>query len=211
MLALFGVLLATSLVYGVLTSFGLGEHKPTPAGMNARLRMMVVVELIDAALVGLALYMVGRPPRWPRLFALHEGWIWASALPGIALVVGVNSAYHHALLSYLHVTPERDALVAMSRLPLLVVAYCVLPAAVEELFFRYLALDTLRRFMGVHAAVGISSLMFGMAHIGKPLSIPMLTLVGVVFGYSRVISGRLILPMLLHFLHNGIILALSSP
>jgi membrane protease YdiL (CAAX protease family) len=45
--------------------------------------------------------------------------------------------------------------------------------------------------------------MFGLAHLGMPLSIPMLILVGLGFGYLRVGSRSIILPMILHFAHNA--------
>src|SRR5258708_36568856 len=105
----------------------------------------------------------------------------------------------------------RDAIVAtMGVTPLVLVSYCLEPALIEELFFRYLALDTLRGVMNVHAAVAVSSVMFGLAHIGVPLSIPMLALVGVALGYARVASGRLALPVLLHFLHNFVIVLMRG-
>ena len=83
-------------------------------------------------------------------------------------------------------------------------------AIVEELFFRYLALGTLRRVLGMHGAVWVSAVMFGMAHIFVLPSIPLLTLVGVVLGYMRVWSGGMTLPISLHFLHNLAIIALAA-
>jgi membrane protease YdiL (CAAX protease family) len=118
----------------------------------------------------------------------------------------MNAAYHTALRGFIGVRPSADPILAATGVtPLVLFAYCLEPAVVEELFFRYLALDTLRGVMNVHAAVVISSVMFGLAHIGVPLSIPMLALVGVALGYARVASGRLALPMVLHFLHNFVI------
>jgi uncharacterized protein len=129
---------------------------------------------------------------------------------GIVAVVGINHGYHTVLRTYLGVRPTRDAVVAANGItPLLLIAYCVEPAVVEELFFRYLALDTLRGVTSVHLSVAISSLMFGMAHIGAPLSIPMLALVGVPLAYARVASGSLALPMVLHFLHNLLVVVRS--
>jgi membrane protease YdiL (CAAX protease family) len=204
----FGLMLGTSVLYGVLTSFGLEQAprpRPTP---EAHLRLMFGVEVVDTGLVVIALLLIGRPRRWARLATTSEAWLWVSAVAGVGIVVAVNAGYHLLLRSYLGVQAHRDALVAATGItPLVLVTYCVQPAVVEELFFRYLALDTLRDVMGVHAAVLVASIMFGLAHVGVPLSIPMLTLVGVVFGYARVVSGRLALPMLLHFLHNFIILA----
>jgi Type II CAAX prenyl endopeptidase Rce1-like len=88
----------------------------------------------------------------------------------------------------------------------LVLVGCLQPAVVEELFFRYLAFGVLQKWTGVHTAVLISALMFGMAHIFAPLSIPLLMGIGIALGYLRVASGGLMLPMLVHFTHNALIL-----
>jgi membrane protease YdiL (CAAX protease family) len=48
--------------------------------------------------------------------------------------------------------------------------------------------------------------MFAMAHIYNPLGLPYLFLAGVVFGLARVYGG-LLLPMILHFLHNLAVMA----
>jgi len=206
----FGLFLLTSLVFGALTSFGLHDKTPTLATARRQLHLILGVEILDAALVGAALVIVGRPARWPPLTNVPQAFLWVAAVAGVFALVAVNGAYHEALRRYLSMEPARDVIVAATGItPLVVIAYCVQPAIVEELFFRYLVLDTLRGVMTVHQAVFISSLMFGMAHIGVPLSVPMLILVGVPLAYARVTSGSLALPMLIHFLHNGIILVLE--
>jgi len=128
---------------------------------------------------------------------------WAAAVPLLGLLLLVNHGYHDLLRRVAGLPLVEDDIVAASGLSLrLVLAYCVQPAVFEELFFRYLVLDTLRRPAGIHGAVFASAVMFGMAHIGVPLSIPVLTLVGLALGYARVASGSLALPMCLHFAHN---------
>jgi membrane protease YdiL (CAAX protease family) len=206
----FGLFLLTSLVFGALTSFGLGDQTPTPATARRQLNLILGVEILDAALVGAALVVVGRRRRWPPMSRLPQAVLFVAAVIGVFALVAVNGTYHEALRRYLSLEPTRDVIVAAAGItPLVVIAYCVQPAIVEELFFRYLTLDTLRGVMTVHQAVFISSLMFGIAHIGVPLSVPMLILVGVPLGYARAVSGNLALPMLIHFLHNGIILVLE--
>src|SRR5205814_1772114 len=86
---------------------------------------------------------------------------------------------------------------------------CIQPAIVEELFFRYIALGTLTRVMGIAGALCVSSVMFGMAHSSVLLSIPILTVVGAGLGLVRVLSGSILLPMLLHGLHNAVVLYLE--
>jgi len=71
-------------------------------------------------------------------------------------------------------------------------------------------LGTLTRVMGVGGAIIVSSIMFGMAHSAVLLSIPILTVVGVGLGVIRVWSGSILLPMLLHALHNAVVLYLET-
>jgi membrane protease YdiL (CAAX protease family) len=207
----FALFLMTSLVFGTLTSFGIQDSgPPTAAGARRILHLMLGVELIDAALVAAALVLVRRHVRWPPLATVPQPLLWLAAVAGVVVLVGVNAAYHEVLRRHLGLEPVRDAIVAANGItPLLVLAYCVQPAVIEELFFRRLALDTLRGVMPVHQAVFVSSLMFGIAHIGVPLSVPMLIVVGIPLAYARVATGGIALPMLIHFLHNAIILGLE--
>jgi membrane protease YdiL (CAAX protease family) len=128
---------------------------------------------------------------------------WATAPAVTVLCLFLNYLYHEFLRNYIGLPVDEGHFTAHKDLFLwAVLAICVQPALVEELFFRYLALNSLRTVTGTHGAVLISSVMFGMAHIGNPLGIPYLILVGMVLGYSRIASGTLLLPMLMHFTHN---------
>ena len=87
---------------------------------------------------------------------------------------------------------------------------CVQPAVIEELFFRHLLLGHLRPHVGMHGAVWVSAVGFGMAHLGNPVGWPVLILLGAGLGYARTLSGTLALPIALHFLHNLCVLALND-
>ena len=201
-LAFFAVLLLVLIVHAV-SAQPVPEEGLTAPAARAHLRSIVGFEIFDAIVVGIAAWAIGRPPEWRRLSDAPTGWLWVAAGAGLGLVLALNLAYHTALRAYIGVSATGDPILAATGVsPLVLFAYCLEPALVEELFFRYLALDTLRSVMNVHAAVVVSSVMFGLAHIGVPLSIPMLALVGMALGYARVAGGRLALPMLLHFLHN---------
>ena len=209
-LAFFGLMLLVLIVHGA-TAEPLPEHGLTPQNARAHLRSMVGFEIFDAIVVGIAAWTIGSPRKWRRMSDAPAGWLWASAVAGIGLVLALNLAYHTVLRGYIGLSAAADPVLAVTGMtPLLLFAYCLEPAVIEELFFRYLALDTLRGVMNVHAAVAVSSVMFGLAHLGVPLSIPMLALVGVALGYARVASGGLALPMLLHFLHNFVIVLLRG-
>ena len=174
--------------------------------LAASLTLMYVVMAVDTAIVFASLWIVARPKAGLRVGVADRaiGITWSFVALGIALAI--NVAYHALLLWYLDVpewlviNPLQDADVW------LIAAICVQPAIVEELFYRYLVLDTLRAVMRVNTAVWVSRLMFAVAHIGVPLSMPALMVVGVALGYARVWSGTLWLPMILHGVHNAVVL-----
>jgi uncharacterized protein len=207
LLKFFSVLLATSMIFGWVVHFGLRGEDMLEDETDPRWPILVAVEVVDAGLVLFALFMIGRPPPLGPCSIRRRVIAWTAAGPVLAVTLGLNVGYHWALRHLLPMLPSGDGH-DVSAWNLLLI--CVQPAIVEELFFRYLALGTLRRVLGMHGAVWVSAVMFGMAHIFVLPSIPLLTLVGVVLGYMRVWSGGMTLPISLHFLHNLAIIALAA-
>src|SRR5262245_32612972 len=170
------------------------------------LTAVAAFEAIDTCLVALGFCWIGRlgglakPEDSWRLIA----WLWA--LPGLALLLGVNYGYHLLLNEYL----RQPMQTRWPFTPLTFLLVCIQPAIVEEFFFRYLAMNALRRYVGLHGTVWVVSAMFGLAHIGQPVGIPVLILAGVFLGYARILSGGLLLPMLLHLAHNTVFLYLET-
>ncbi len=201
-------LLGTSVLIGIVRS-GM-ESASTGRGGNhdGAFTALLIAEGLISAIVIAALVKVPRPNRSPPAAGqLAIGWVVSLLLLGG--VLAANVAYHWLLNNYLQVHNALHSEYRGIPLPCVIAAICVQPAIFEELFFRLLTLDTLRGITGVHAAVFVSSLMFGMAHLGVPLSIPILMVVGVGFGYGRVLTGGMIAPMLMHFAHNFAILYLN--
>jgi membrane protease YdiL (CAAX protease family) len=172
-----------------------------------RLQIMIVAEGIDTAVVIGAWGLLRRRIR-PLDAGLARPWIaWGASPLLLAAALGVNFGYHAVLRAYVDWPGEIDArALPPPDLTLAILAVCIQPAIIEELFFRYLALGALRDSMNIHGAVFVSSVMFGVAHVGSPLSVPVLVLLGFLLGYMRVFSGGLALPMLVHFAHNAAIL-----
>jgi membrane protease YdiL (CAAX protease family) len=202
LLVCYAAILATSVVYGAISRFGT-EAAESEANLRERLVVLGVLEAIDTGFVVLALATIARP-RWRlavsggRRFAT-----WLLALPALAGVLWLNRVYHEVLITYAQIDrADPEVLTGTGLVVPYVLTHCVQPAIVEELFFRYLVLGMLLRVMGTASAVAVSSIMFGLAHVGSPLSIPLLTLVGVFLALARLSSGGLLLPMVLHFLHN---------
>jgi uncharacterized protein len=82
---------------------------------------------------------------------------------------------------------------------------CVFPGIVEELFFRGVAFGVLRHVLRVPATIFLTSAMFSLAHLYNPLGMPYLFLCGVILGWSRTWGGGLLLPMIVHGLHNYVV------
>jgi membrane protease YdiL (CAAX protease family) len=203
-------------ILGVGVVQGLVAHAmlaaPTPGTDEGRVQLILVliVEAADVLLVLLALAKIPRPEPLPRTDHQRVAG-WLAGIPILAVVLGLNVAYHWLLRRYLRL-PDHLLEPEFGKTSLLLVfgITCIQPAIIEELFFRYLALGTLRNVTGVTGAIWLSSIMFGMAHIGVPFSIPILIVVGLGLGCARVLSGSVLLPMFLHFAHNAVVMLLNG-
>lgn len=91
---------------------------------------------------------------------------------------------------------------SMLVLRLLVIAF--IPALTEEMFFRGLLQNTLARTIGAAPAVCVAALIFSLAHNDLSGVLPRF-LLGCFLGYLLVRSGSLWLPVVVHFVNNGII------
>ncbi len=90
-----------------------------------------------------------------------------------------------------------------------IVVGCAIPALLEEWLFRRLAIATLASLMSVPTAILVSSIIFASAHALASLNTPILFILGIILGWSHVNTGRLMLPVLLHFGFNLGLLAIS--
>ncbi len=204
LIGVFSVLLLTSLVQGF--SFDV-EDAVIDSFLESALYQSLVVEGVDTVIVLFALFWVSLPPPLVRPARPVRLASWIVGIPLLGGLLILNFAYHAALSRWAGTTATEEELTAdPGLLGLVIVVYCLQPAVVEELFFRFLALGTLRRVVGDHGAVLLSAVMFGLCHIGSPLSIPILTVIGIGLGYARVASGGLALPMIMHFCHNAVVL-----
>ena len=82
-----------------------------------------------------------------------------------------------------------------------VVIYAVLPAVVEELVFRGWFISALQP-AGERCALIASALLFGLAH-GNLTQMPFAFMLGLLFGWLFLRTGRLWPSMLVHFLNNA--------
>ena len=206
-LVVFGILLAISVLHVILVSSGAKPDAAPAALVRRQLAGLLAFELLTTAVIVAGIRILGRPSRWPPVNTGSTLAAWGLSVVGLLLMVRLNTGYHELLQQQLGPAPIDAATAAALRgSALAYLVLCFQPAVVEEIFFRWLTLDSLREAMGVPAAVLTSSLMFGIAHIGMPLSIPILMVLGVLLGLARVATGSLVLPIALHFFHNLVLL-----
>jgi uncharacterized protein len=200
---LFGVLLSTNVVLSWVLA-DLPDETPWDEPTVRRTALALTVAMaVDTVLVAIAYAVLRRrivaPPGPPN--AARAAWLLAPLV--LTALLAVNVAYHWSLLTLAGVAPETDALMASGHhTAWLLVLACVQPAIVEEIFFRRLAFDFFLQHTGVGAAAFASSAMFAAAHTGALISFPVLLLIGGALAWMRWRTGSLLLPVLVHFLHN---------
>jgi len=141
--------------------------------------------------------------RWG--FGSKHAWI---ALGLLAPALGLNFAWHK-MITYL-VPEASDSMKSLYDLHLskltLVTLFCVFPAITEEIAFRGLVQHWLVSAIAPMRALVIASALFMALHFSV-LSAPYLFLVGMLLGWAKLKTGSLYPSMLIHFLHNFIVIS----
>lgn len=211
LLGAYTVTLGCSVLFGLSIRFGMpgGPLGDIPPGVL--LNYIILLEVVWTLAVCGAFWWVGRPAPLPLPSLPARAATWCLAWPALAALLVVNLAYHQLLSDFVGVAVLQEELVLTRHNWIrMVLAICVQPALVEELFFRYLIFGRLREVMGGHAAVWIAALMFALAHVGVLLSIPVLLVLGVLLGYARLAGGGLALPVLMHLAHNAAVMTVEA-
>jgi membrane protease YdiL (CAAX protease family) len=92
---------------------------------------------------------------------------------------------------------------------LVLIVFTVLPGPlIEEIAFRGVALAALRPVQGTFWALVWTSLLFGLFHLSLAILLP-ISLLGIVFGLARLLSGSLWGGLFIHCLHNALTLWLT--
>jgi uncharacterized protein len=149
-----------------------------------------------------------RPATIARLFKPAR-WVWypialLAACGTLAVAFGVIEALHRGVgmekLSYAEPFQE-----AGYGLWLVFVMICVQPAVFEELAFRGVVLGSLRPTLSDAEAVIVSAMLFMTLHVA-PSAFPHTFAMGLAAGIIRLRSGSLLPCMLLHFVHNSVVI-----
>lgn len=85
----------------------------------------------------------------------------------------------------------------------------VTPAIFEEVFFRGFVQRRAERGMGIVGGILFTGILFGLFHLRLTQALP-LALLGCYFAYVTWRTGSLLIPVVLHFLNNGLSLVVSE-
>ena len=142
---------------------------------------------------------------WSNIILFKWRWHEQDLLLGIGLglIITILSSLAYRLLP--NYRKSADYYLEMVLKPLAIpdlIWLGLLPGLSEELLFRGVMLPALG---ADHLAVIVSSLCFGVLHLSGPQQWPYViwaTLIGVILGYSALLSGNLLLPIVAHIVTN---------
>ena len=196
----FGLLLATSFVFGIAW-----RSAPSPW-------LDVAVSAIDAAIVLVAVGL-----RYRKLLFLFQlrpyGLRDSAAFVAIAFAfVGLASAYFWAIERLGVPMASATATFTRAGWPLwtMFLLICVMPAVFEELAFRGVIQSSLERVLNARDAWLIQAALFSVLHL-SPLMFPSHFLMGLCFGYMPRRSRSVYPGMLLHACWNALVVLKELP
>jgi membrane protease YdiL (CAAX protease family) len=199
--AILGVGLATAIgVYSVGEGGDETECHAIIADSIATSVLVLIWSFVGRARLGAMLLRVPSI-RWFALAAIGAGLTFALVEIVVTLLFGAIG-----LEEVRYSAPFLSAGYGWTMIVLLI---CVQPALIEELAFRGLIFAGMEQVLGGREAVLVSSLMFMVIHLSVP-SFPHLLVIGLAIGLLRWWTGSLYPGMLLHFLHN-LLVVLSEP
>ena len=95
-------------------------------------------------------------------------------------------------------------------LGLVLVTLALVPAVFEELCFRGFLVSSLRTVVSAGWAAVVAAILFGLFHeVISPGRLMTTTFIGLVLGWVRVRSGSVLPCIVLHAVHNGLILSVN--
>jgi len=131
---------------------------------------------------------------------------WEALVGVLALlpVLGINYVYHGLLRRDVEMSGESIRDLGVGE-PALILFICIFPAVLEEIAFRGLLQHWLQVAIKPWKAMMVASVMFALLHFSF-ISFPYLVLAGMLMGWTKWKTGSLYPSMLIHFLHNLIVL-----
>jgi ABC-2 type transport system permease protein/sodium transport system permease protein len=213
-------MLGLALMFSSYFVLGTGLMRSLEIGMKNRL---IVSALITATVFGgipVALATFGRV-RWSSGLGLTRP-NWACLAGALLLGCSLWPAAHEvflfstklglSLLENEQMSAARAMVAEMYGLPLwlILLTLAIVPAVFEELSFRGFLFASLRTLMAADRAVIASALLFGVFHeVIFPGRLLTSTFLGLVLGWVRMRSGSIVPGIVLHMVHNGLLLTIA--
>lgn len=120
--------------------------------------------------------------------------------------LAINFLYHGAWIEIFDLSAEDSYGDVYSTHLAAIMFVCVAPAVIEEIAFRGLIQHWLHIAVTPWKAIFLASILFSAAHFSL-ISAPYLFGVGVLLGWTRWKTGSLYPSMLLHFIHNYVVIS----
>ena len=152
---------------------------------------------------------------WPALAVQFRrpGFGHWSAWAGVAMLAPLLAAnfYYHGLMRHLGGVEglKVEELGQQLGQGFLIFMFCVAPAVIEEIGFRGLLQHWLHIAVRPATAIMLASALFTVMHF-TIISAPYIFAVGMLLGWTRWKSGSLYPSMLIHFLHNFVVVVYFS-
>lgn len=159
---------------------------------------------------GIGRFLTGTPGSWRGENARRGAGVLLIALGLCPLVlwatVNVLSPYLPDIGTQVHPTIEllHKPDTPFATIALLWLAAVVIAPAAEELFFRGILQNTLRRWYGhPRWAIAAASAVFAFVHAGQPAVLPAIYMLSVLLGYLYERNANILAPVLIHAIFNA--------
>ncbi len=129
---------------------------------------------------------------------------------GVGIIASYATAYLQTALELFGIgitMPEYDVPSSLPALVLYLISMTIAPAFIEEMIFRGVVMQSLRRFGDVFAIIA-SSLIFGIFHLNL-IQMPYAFILGLCIGYFVIRTGSLWVGVLIHFVNNSVAAAFT--
>jgi membrane protease YdiL (CAAX protease family) len=211
-----GLLFLVAALFVTLGYFELQSADAGPDSLRAAISACVSAAFFLFLLWAIRVLIVKRYRcSWRTLGMRQVAWQWLAAVPIIYAILtfayvllyrGMVGIFGPAAHWPAQLTPETLAATQQPALEaLVIITGTVLTPLVEELLFRGVLYQALRRTLPVSTATLISAIIFALMHLNVVMFVPLLVM-GVILALVYEWSGSIVPTMLLHACNNGIML-----
>jgi ABC-2 type transport system permease protein/sodium transport system permease protein len=215
-----GAMLALALIFSFFFTLGTGLARSAELPMD---RQLIVRALITAIVFGgipiaMATFLRLRWSTGLGLSRAHPLSFVAAVLLGLSAwpvaheIFLLSEELGLTVMGLKEIAAAKSIVQQLRAMPLglVLVTLAVVPAVFEELCFRGFLLSSLRSVVSAGWAAVIAAVLFGLFHeVISPGRLMTSTFIGLVLGWVRVRSGSVLPCIVLHAVHNGLLLSIN--